>query len=73
MSSYRPENGTSSELKYEGVTHYQEMVGVFMWEVDLVWFPWHPGRSHTNCAHQTSTHLLSDAEDQSKAFSSGLP
>ena len=35
MSGYRLETDTSTKLKSEGVTQYQEMVGVLRWEFDL--------------------------------------
>ena len=35
MYGYRPETDTSLELKAEGVTQYQKMVGVIRWAVDL--------------------------------------
>ena len=35
MSGYQPENDIFPELKSEGVTQYQEMVGVLSWSVDL--------------------------------------
>ena len=34
--------------------------------------PWNPGRSTTNHAQQMSNYQFPDAEDQIKAFSSGL-
>ena len=38
MSGYQPETDTSPELKAEGVTQFQDMVGVLNWEVELVRF-----------------------------------
>ena len=35
MSSYWTETDTSPELKDEGATQYQEMVGVIRWAVEL--------------------------------------
>ena len=35
MSGYWPETDTLTEIKVEGVTQYQEMVGVLRWVVDL--------------------------------------
>ena len=35
MSGYCPETDTSPELKYEGVTKYQEMFRLLRWAVDL--------------------------------------
>ena len=36
MSGYCSETDASPELKSEGVTQYQEMVGVLSWSVDLI-------------------------------------
>ena len=35
MSGYPPETDTFPELKDKGVTYYQEMVGLLIWEVDM--------------------------------------
>ena len=35
MYGYWPETSTSLEIKYEGVTHYQERVGLLRWSVEL--------------------------------------
>ena len=35
MSGYWPETDTLTEIKVEGVTQYQEMVGLLRWAVDL--------------------------------------
>ena len=35
MSGYLPDPDTSPKIKTESVTHYQEMVGVIRWAVDL--------------------------------------
>ena len=35
MSNYWSETDTSPELKSEGVTQYQDMVGVLRWAVEL--------------------------------------
>ena len=35
VSGYRPETDTPPEINYEGVTQYQDMVGVLRWAVEL--------------------------------------
>ena len=37
ISGYWPETDTLPELKYEGVTQYQDMVGLIRWAVELGW------------------------------------
>ena len=38
ISGYRSETDSLPELKSEGVTKYQNMVGLIRWGVELVWF-----------------------------------